>query len=411
MSNLNFTSSEAVESWLNVSDTASQTIDIDIPDLKWGGNCSIPLPKIGGRCYWNKFYLVLEINPLIDGDYRFSDVLGHACIERAAFGCKNETFEVLTGELMEILSETFACKGGKNEVDSCILRSPDENQLKQWSFEGNSFCKGGDPIIRLYINLPFFFTHEKSGAFPAFRVTNDELHLDLYLREFKRLLHLKRNSAGEGSFVPGKNDKGGIKSAKLVIRTTHMPVRADPMSRYEIKYKYIAMHIEHMNGTNRNVVRLPIGGKTACFWFFIRSNHRNNEHFNWALIGGQHPLVSASITINNKYLENARDAQFYNSVIPKEVFGGPFSRQLYAYSFVRDPLSEFCSDIGALNSSRINEISLELELKDETNIRDPSNTVVIAYWTFNTGHFNDGKFGWIYAHGNIDVNSETVIIS
>lgn len=346
---------------------AIERLDLGLPNLQFGKQYTFSMHKHGDLL--SDLHLVIDLYPLKEKGITeakelsrfFTKSLGNAMIEHISFTVGQQVIDYHTAESLEI-KHLVSRDVNKND-DILVLRSDDDEQLKQWSFDGTTVdAYDGNPVVRLYTRIPFYFTEANSQAFPILNCLYAPLNLRLQLRRKEDLL-VRDPNLTPGEFLTGAD--GSIKNAHFMLTTVFLdkPEREmflENLNETLIKNRQIYDSTIKPEGATRLKVSLPFNHPIVCKYWFIRriEAKEENRYFDWSRTKGENDdtFTSCTLLLNNSTRESPRDPLFWKYLTTTGLPTRP-NCSLYFYSYADAPLGWFPS--GVCNYSRFEDIDLE----------------------------------------------------
>jgi hypothetical protein len=121
-----------------------------------------------------------------------------------------------TGLFLEVKDELE--RTTDKNTDNLILRASNQQELHDFSRYGNTIDKNGDPIIRLYVKLGFYFSKACSQALPLIALQYHDVQLKISTREFKDLVVYTSNT--NQALNPAKS--GAVRKATIMANYVYL---------------------------------------------------------------------------------------------------------------------------------------------------------------------------------------------
>ncbi len=382
---------------------AIETLDVNIPGMVWGSERQTQFPRMGDLL--TRLYLELKVNPTrlanpANDTVRYTNVPGHAAIVNCQFIAGTTPVDRVDGEWMELLHE-LSSNGAKN-VDELVLRSDNEEQLRNWTNNGNTIDTDGNSIVALTVKLPFWFSDVASQALPTIAMQFQDLSVKLRLMAKNDLLIF--SNPANSALHPQHN--GEIREASFLGNF----VFTDPIERklfcanpHEYLIKNYQVSDYHVKSAGLARMQAQVVFSHPCLWFcfFIRkaSNLRNKDYFNFERTAGRadDTITSATLSFNGAPREKARGPQFFRVIQTEQYFDRTPTRPIYVYSVAKYPLSQAPS--GTVNLSRIDILTFELQFPTQDANGVPFEEAALKIFTqnFNVIRISGGSLSVRYA--------------
>jgi hypothetical protein len=151
-----------------VSNYAIESIDQTVPSLAWDKEFVTQLSRNGDLM--SELWLVMDINlarlnAAGNDSVYWTNALGHAMIKQASLEVGNNEIDKTTGLHMEIKWEVES--DVNRDINELVLRAYSQQQLINWTHDGNTLDKDGNAVTQLYVKMPFYFCKARSQSLPV----------------------------------------------------------------------------------------------------------------------------------------------------------------------------------------------------------------------------------------------------
>ena len=349
-----------------VSNYAIEAIDQACPTLSWDKDFVSQLSRNGDLI--SELWLQLDVN-LCDlsvpaGDtVHWTNVLGHAMLRSIGIEIGNNEIDRLSGTFMEIKHELES--DVNIDTNELVLRATNAAQLINWTNDGNTLDKDGNPVTQMYVKIPFWFSRARSQCLPVIALQYHDIRFKFSLRKKSELLVF--SNAANTTLDTTKT--GEIKTGNFVANFVYL----DSMERrlfaanaheYLIKNNQVSdFHAKPASATKLSAQVVFNHPVTVMYWFVQkRSNVAANDYFNFERTAGRgdDTITSATIKFNGSERERPRGPLFWRVVQSALYFNRTPRKNFYCYSFAQHPSNWFPS--GSVNLSRIDVTSLEFTM-------------------------------------------------
>ncbi|HIE72292.1 MAG TPA: hypothetical protein EYP98_20165, partial [Planctomycetes bacterium] len=200
-----------------VSNYAIESIDQTIPSLSWDKEFVTQLSRNGDLM--SELWLVMDVNlaklnaPAGDSVY-WTNALGHAMIKAASLEVGNNEIDKTTGLHMEIKWEVES--DVNRDINELVLRGNSQQQLINWTHDGNTLDEDGNAVTQLMVKFPFYFGKARSQAMPVIALQYHDIRVKFTLRSKDDLL-VYTNGANKTLATATNGDiKSGVLMANFV---------------------------------------------------------------------------------------------------------------------------------------------------------------------------------------------------
>lgn len=365
-------------------------------DIKFGDTIRTTIERRGDLI--RNIYLRIELSELVDAGTSglgYTDSIGNAIIEYADLIIGGQTVERITGEFMEIYTDMFL---------------PDEQQNGAKILVGKTGTRTGlGPATSnrlLFINLPFYFTHNNPLSIPLSALTYQEVEVSIKLRSLNELVVTSQPPVSVSII------EGSILNATLPVEYVFL---SDEENEYlkSRNIDYVITQLQLARGV------IPAGETVSRFYldfinpvkelFFVIQNksvvssnvYSGNDWFNYKNPQKtsnikDHQLDKLQFNFNEEtYLDSeVADASFLYAIQPMTRHTRVPSRLIYNYSFALNP--ENYLPTGQVNMSRIQHKLLTIHTTPNTEERD----IRIYARSYNILRIANGLAGILFIDNN-----------
>jgi hypothetical protein len=349
-----------------VSNYAIESIDQTVPSLAWDKEFVTQLSRNGDLM--SELWLVMDINlaqlsaPAGDSVY-WANSLGHAMLKSASLEVGNNEIDKTTGMHMEIKWEVES--DVNRDVNELVLRANSQQQLINWSHDGNTLDKDGVACTQLIVKLPFYFSKARSQALPVIALQYHDIRVKFNLRAKTDLL-IYTNGANTTLHATNNGDiKSGYLMANFVYLDS-MERRLFASNAHEYLIKNIQTSDFHTKAASATRVSAQVVFNhpvTVVYWVVQKkSNVTALDYFNFERTAGlgDDTITTATIKFNGSERERPRGPLFWRALNSSEYFARTPRKNIYMYSFAQHPSTWFPS--GSVNLSRIDNTTLEFTM-------------------------------------------------
>ncbi|BCU09224.1 major capsid protein [Sicyoidochytrium minutum DNA virus] len=355
----------------------------------------------------NDIWLTVDIAPLRlknpgrNDTVHWSNALGHAMLSRIAFKVGNTVINAFDGRFMEILHEIES--EGDKDLDDFVLRSKSPKQLVQWAYYGTDKDRDGNPVTRLLVHLPFYFTRALSQAFPVCSLGFGGVMVQGELRKKRDLMVFSNpnNTELDPEFNGEILDVGVMMQNVYLTEVERTLFTVNPHEYIFDNPKWSEFNIKPA-GADRMSVKItdflyPV--KYLMMAMVKDSNIEKNDYFNFELTEGQgdDPFLSMGMKLGVAQREARQTPRFWRKVQAAKYFNRTPERPVFLYSFGQFPLEWYPS--GSVNMSRIQDLTLDFKFpRKDGNGQEAEKTEVIVWAVYtNFLRFSRGQVNVLFA--------------
>lgn len=348
-----------------VSNYAIESIDQQISSVGWDKEYVVQMSRNGDLVA--DTWLNLELNLLAlqtpgstpDTVY-WTNALGHAMIKHAALEIGTNEIDSTNGLHMEIKWELES--DVNRDTNELVLRSTTPQQLLDWSTLGNTLDKEGNPIVQLWVKLPFYYTKARSQALPLIALQYHDVRFKFTLRPKSDLLIFSNSSNTTLSSVNnGEIRNGAIVCDFVFLDQMERRLFAANSHEYLIKNLQVSNFHTKASGATRLNANVVFNHPVTCFyWVVQKQSHIDaKDWFNFERTDGQgdDTITSATIKFNGAERERPRGPLFWRTIKSARHFNRTPRKNIYLYSSAEAPSAWYPT--GSVNLSRIDNTSLE----------------------------------------------------
>jgi hypothetical protein len=338
---------------------AIEANESDMVNASWGKTPKCQIDRKGD--FVMKMYAMFDLELLqledetgLDSVF-WCNCLGHNAFTVAECVIGQIIVDKLFGEQLEIQHERE--NPAEIDIDELVYRANSHAQLKKWSKFGNTLNLAGDPISRLYVNLPFWFTKANSQCLPLIALQYHEVNIKLNLRAKKDLLIF----TNENNKVLHNKNNGDIRDLKIFTEIVFVDTD-ERTALVESEHEYVVTNIQesifNKNEGDTSLTAHIDPNHPIIEHEFVVVKHSNldaNDYFNWERTDGQgdDSIVSFQLLLNSSERERKQDALFHRIMHTAWFYKKTPSRPNYCYSFALEPAAWYPT--GTVNSSRIDK--------------------------------------------------------
>lgn len=226
----------------------------------------------------------------------------------------------------------------------------------------------------LVLPLPWFFTRDSGSSLVVCALDNSPPSMTVHFRQLDDLVV----QSHPGLVVNKSPASGGdaLKPTDLEAAVDCQYALLGPAESQSYASKWFEQYVEldKFHSTEVNsctpVIKINANGPvTFLSWAVRRQCARDaNDWFNFSGIGGESPIVTASIKVNGSVRVPEREAAFYNFIQPYQHMPNTTDEFLFLYSFAIHPgVSTEPSGACAMGGTSDNQLCLTLQdrLADE----------------------------------------------
>ena len=349
-----------------VSNYAIESIDQTVPSLAWDKEFVTQLSRNGDLM--SELWLVVDINlaqldvPGNDSVY-WTNALGHAMLKSTSLEIGNNEIDKTTGLHMEIKWEVES--DVNRDINELVLRANSQQQLVNWTNNGNTLDKDGNAITQLFVKLPFYFGKARSQALPVIALQYHDIRVKFNLRAKDDLL-VYTNAANTTLNAANNGDiKSGFLMANFVYLDS-MERRLFASNAHEYLIKNIQTSDFHTKAASATRVSAQVVFNhpvTVVYWVVqTKANVTALDYFNFERTPGMgdDTITTATIKLNGSERERPRGPLYWRALNASEYFARTPRKNIYMYSFAQYPSTWFPS--GSINLSRIDNTTLEFTM-------------------------------------------------
>lgn len=349
-----------------VSNYAIEAIDQTISSMAWGKDYQVQVSRNGDLLC--ETWLVVSINllrlavPAGDSVY-WTNSLGHAMLKTGTFEVGNNSIDTITGLYLEIKWELES--DVNVDTNELVLRGNNVNELINWSFNGNTYDVNSNPVTKLYVKVPFYYSKARSQSVPLIALQYHDVRVRFSLRAKSELV-IYTNAANT---TLDATNNGDIQDGALMCNfayTDAMERRLFAANPHEYLIKNIQVSDFHTKASGATKVQAQVifnHPVVALYWVVQRqATLAALDYFNFERTDGQgdDTITTATMLFNGSRRETPRDPLFWRTVQPSLYFGRTPRRNIYCYSFCQYPSAWWPS--GSVNLSRIDSTQLEFTM-------------------------------------------------
>ena len=288
----------------------------------------------------------------------WTECIGYAAIKRCEVKIGGSVIDVCWSELLYILEELEG-QAGKRYTDLVGRTFRNVDKLIEMSRETQIY----------YVPLPFWYCSSgPSMAFPLCATQFHNMSLNVQFAPLSSLIHkshcdllVLRSDTG----LPlGDSDlTAAVTSTYIHLSTEERDnVIANPGTFLITQHQAKKVSVQSANLD----VSLGFSFAVSALMFVIRrkSSRDSNDHFNFAGVGGRAPLNMAALAFNSTTRVSAHPEVWWRLVQPQLHWPSLPLGRIYSYSFALQPAVR-TEPSGTANASRLDSMSLELQLQDE----------------------------------------------
>jgi hypothetical protein len=354
---------------------ASETSAVGIPGFQLGKLYNQIIPKSGDLI--TEMSLAIDFNLLRHKDWQhegfvsdnspyFCPSMGNALLEQADLCCGQHCMDENTGLINE-LQHNFE-SDDQIDLDVMCLRSRDVEQLKKWSYYGNTLSQSNATTnyghLRVYTTFKFFFTMALSQSLPIISIQFSDLILRLRTKMLQDLYQFPESCVSQ-QLDPFHN--GSVKEANIMVNHVYVGAYERKLflasnHTYLIRNWAVSDFHVKQEGLNRMLCRLDFAHPvSAMFWAVQKDEHvKNQDYFNFERTNGlgDHTITSAVIKFSGSERERPHGPEFFNKVMPSRHWPRTPGPGWYGYSFGQKANSWMPT--GSANFSRFDGVTLDL---------------------------------------------------
>jgi len=391
-------------SYKRVSNYAIESIDQSIPSLAWGKEYTVQLSRNGDLL--SDVWLVMDLElvrlqtPGTDLAY-WTNTLGHAMIRSASLEVGNNEIDRTTGLHMEIKHELES--DINRNIDELVLRGNSVQELANYSFNGNTLDKDGQPITQMYVKLPFYFSQARSQALPVIALQYHDIRVKFTLRDKDELIIYSNPS----NTTLERPHNGHVKSGVLLCAFVYldsMERRLFASNAHEYLIRNLQISDFHVKGrgANRVSAQVVFNHPVTALYFVVQKveNVEALDYFNFERTAGRgdDTITSATVLFNGSERERRRGPLWWRVMNSSQYWNRTPRKNIYCYSFAQYPQSWWPS--GSANLSRIDNSTLEFTMpSSDANGNDfGKSDVTIMAENFNVVRIQGGMMAKKYAN-------------
>ena len=312
---------------------------------------------------------------------RYTNAVGQAAIQEASVTVGGQTLDTLYSDYLYMWEE-LSGKPGKH-LGEMIGKAKTKSLAEYWT----KFAR------TLYVPLPFFFTMTSGTVLPLVSLQFHDVKVNV---TFNSLEHIIVNY---NACFDGTPSKTVVRAPKVngrlapITKNSSLPAvqSSDITSSLEVTYVYLDTDertkfaegaFEQLISQNQRLVTSLTSAKQQrvrldfnhCLIELIWAVRKcsavtEKSHFDYSgkvepVTGGnQDPVESISLKLNNQSRFCKTEGRYFRLVQPYQHHTNVPESYVYCYSFALNP--EDSQPSGALNASRIDNITVELDLDPE----------------------------------------------
>ena len=358
---------------------------------------------------------------------RYTNAVGQAAIAEASVSVGGQTLDTLYSDYLYMWEE-LSGKPGK-QLGEMIGKAKTKSLAEYWS----KFHR------TLYVPLPFFFTMTSGTVLPLVSLQFHDVKINV---TFNSLEHIIVNY---NACFDGTPSKTSVRAAKQqgrlapITKNSSLPAvqSSDITSSLEVTYVYLDTDertkfaegafeqliaqsqrlVTSLTSAKQQRVRLDFNHCLIELIWAVRKCTATTEksHFDYsgvteAVTGGNtDPVEFITLKLNNQNRFCKTEGRYFRLVQPYQHHTNVPESYVYCYSFSLNP--EDSQPSGALNASRIDNITLELDLDTELfkdnsspstgppgNVKEECVDFIIFARNWNILRFKNGMGGLAYSN-------------
>jgi len=339
---------------------ATETVKQHLNDNVEFGQNKITVNILKNGHLLSKMYLniKLPVLVLVDGTYAcWADTLGYAFfsqpIELVIGGV---IVDRLYGTGLDMIDEltSHVKKTGK---DLMILKSD----------MYRSCLYNAKKIIDLMIPLDFWFTKDYSLALPLLAMTNQDISINFYFKNFDELVNYDGNQGPPLVSV--------IESFVYIeyIFLDEIILESFQKQKFTYVIEQIVYNGDENIPDNQSIFQTQISFKNPCkeilFACIDQDSINNNNYFNYSRFSDGEPLIKeVSLLLDGKHrFDNFLPEHIFRQYFPNNVHSVIPNKHMYTIPFCTTPESSV-QPTGSINLSRFDNITLALNMNKNNNL-------------------------------------------
>ena len=321
-----FPKTSLTETWKPSATVSSSIEPLETSDFSWGNKVSVLIPPTKGD-YIQKMYLHFTLPALTNNG--------------GSFASYTNTIGFNIFEKIELyIGETMITRKYSNSLEAELY----QRTLKDSYDNMNQTIGRFDDMFKLQANaaaetvytvpLSFWFTEDTKKAFPLFLVKNQDIRLDIYIRNFQDIVNYDSNTP-PNQVTPT--------TFRLLVKFSSIENSLKQITDLNQKTKEIIIPIEQDetfidNISDRNTTQF--NGTSRGLFLFYRTDfsQQNNDYLNYCYnnngIGQiQNILDSLRIELDGVELMKYTDEKVLRWIQPWEYYSTPNLRYIYYIPF------------------------------------------------------------------------------
>jgi hypothetical protein len=355
----------------------SQQIYFD-GDPDFGKRVTALVPRRGDLLGPMILEVVLPFVTMSDGSTgKYVNTVGYAMIEEISLEIGEQEIDKQTGEWMLIWSSLSTPASQRDALYNMIgrvdgLNLPSASAPSQKCSVG-TYKYGAE---KLYIPLQFWFNKNPGLYLPLLAMQYHPIRINIKFRDLASLIDNGNTTATCAPIQPTPTSIVDIR-----LWGDYIYLDTEERRRFVANtHEYLIEQIQYtprqtiMSGINTQSVRLEFNHPLRELIWVLRRDLMDTTHewFNWGSTSAHEPGISrdmlqdATLQVDGYDRFDTRDAGYFRIVQPFQYHTSTDIKQfLYLYSFALRP--EEMQPSGSLNASRIDNMTLVVNLRPDTN--------------------------------------------
>jgi len=380
----------------------SSSIPFDTqPDF--GRRLTCLIPKKGDLLgpLWIEVTLPALQDSVTGAPLSYTNAIGHALLQELSFEIGEQEIDKQTGEWMEMWSNYTVTADKQGAWNQMIGKVPGASQ-------GNASSEmvGLYGPLTLYIPLRFWFCKNPGLYLPLLALQYHPLRLNITIRP------LNRSFVNDNpSVMPCDVSASSVSITSMQLYGDYIHLDIEERRRFvSNSHEYLIEQVQYTSSypieSNAQTVQIPMEFNNPIrelFWVVQRDAALNaNQYFNYTNYTVKETAPSYQNLISTALLRvegydrfDIRSADYFRLVQPFQYHTVvPINDYLYSYSFCFRP--EDVQPSGSMNASRLNTITLQLELNTAVSPARGTANVRIYALNHNILRIVDGFGGILF---------------
>lgn len=314
----------------------------------------------------------------------YTNAIGHAMLQELSFEIGEQEIDKQTGEWMELWSNYIVTSDKRDAWNGMIGKVQGASQGNQMS---NMVGLYGP--LTLHVPLRFWFCKNPSMYLPLLALQYHPVRLNITIRPLNRLFIIDNPAAN-----PPDQSVAPVSITSMNLYGDYIHLDIEERRRFVANsHEYLIEQVQYTSSyaieSTSQTVQVPMEFNNPIrelYWMIQRDASLNaNQYFNYMnyTIGESSPssqnlISTALLRIEGYDRFDIRNADYFRLVQPYQYHTVvPIDDYVYSYSFCFRP--EDIQPSGSMNASRLNTITLQLEMNTAvTPARGTANVRIYA---------------------------------